>query len=71
MFDQTLTYKEHLQSCKEKVKAQVNLIRKLAGTSWGAGTNTLRMATLTLIYSTAEYCAPVWLASTHMKAINV
>ena len=32
-FDRTLTDKEHLQRCKEKVRAQVNLIQKLAVTS--------------------------------------
>ena len=70
-FDQILTFKEHLPRCKEKVRAQVNFIQKLAGTSWGAGVKTLRTAMLALIYSTAEYCVPVWLASAHTKAIDV
>ena len=30
------------------------------GSGWGAGTKILRIATLSLVYSTAEYCAPVW-----------
>ena len=29
------------------------------GSGWGAGAKTLRIATLSLAYSTAEYCAPV------------
>ena len=58
-FDRTLTFKEHLQRCKEKVRAWVNLIRKLARTSWGGGFNILRTAMLILIYSTAEYYATV------------
>ena len=70
-FDCTLTFKEHLQRCKEQIRAQVNLIRKLAGTSWGAGINTFYMATLALIYWTTEYCMPVWSASAHTKAIDV
>ena len=32
------------------VRAQLNLIRKLPGTSWGAGVNTLCTATLALLY---------------------
>ena len=32
-FDRTLTFKEHLQRCKEKVRTWVNLVWKLAGTS--------------------------------------
>ena len=31
---------------------------------------TLRIATLSLVYSTAEYCAPVWCCSAHTRLIN-
>ena len=34
------------------------------GSGWGAGAKTLRIATLSLVYTTAEYCAPVWCRST-------
>ena len=36
----------------------------------GAGAKTLRIATLSLIYSTAEYCAPVWCRSAHTGLID-
>jgi hypothetical protein len=45
----------------KKVSACINIVRKLAGTGWGAGGETLRTAALAIVYSTAEYCAPVWL----------
>ena len=39
------------------------------GSGWGAGVKALRIATLTLIYATAEYCAPVWCRSNHTRLI--
>ena len=40
------------------------------GSGWGAGAKTLHIATLSLVYSTAEYCAPVWCCSAHTRLIN-
>ena len=40
------------------------------GLGWGAGAKTLRIATLSLVYSTAEYCAPVWCRSAHTRLIG-
>ena len=40
------------------------------GSGWGTGVKTLRIATLSLIYSTAEYCAPVWCYSDHTRLID-
>ena len=40
------------------------------GSGWGAGAKTLRIATLSLVYSTAEYCAPVWCRSAHIRLID-
>ena len=40
------------------------------GSEWGAGAKTLRIATLSLVYSTAEYCAPVWCRSAHTRLID-
>ena len=37
---------------------------------WGAGAKTLRISALFLVYSTAEYCAPVWCQSTHTRLID-
>ena len=37
---------------------------------WGAGTIMLRIATVALVHSTAEYCAPVWCCSAHTCLIN-
>ena len=40
------------------------------GLGWGAGAKTLCIATLSLVYSTAEYCAPVWCRSAHTHVID-
>ena len=40
------------------------------GSGWGAGAKTLRIATLSLVYSTAEYCTPVWCRSAHTRIID-
>ena len=40
------------------------------GSGWGAGAKTLHIATLSLVYSAAEYCAPVWCCSAHTCLID-
>ena len=40
------------------------------GSGWGTGARTLRTAALSLIYSTAEYCAPAWCCSAHTLLID-
>ena len=40
------------------------------GSGWGAGAKTLRIVTLSLVYSAAEYCTPVWCRSAHTRLID-
>ena len=40
------------------------------GLGWGAGAKTLRIATLSLLYSAAESCVPVWCRSAHTRLID-
>ena len=46
------------------------MLRRFVGSGWGAGAKTLRIAILFLVYSTAEYCAPVWCRSAHSRLID-
>ena len=55
---------------RKKLSLRVTLLRRLVGSGWGAGAKKLRVATLSLVYSTAEYCAPVWCRSAHIRLIN-
>ncbi|KAJ4945956.1 hypothetical protein JOQ06_023634 [Pogonophryne albipinna] len=63
--DRTLSFKQHLEEDKAKVTSRVALIRRLAGTTWGACAKTLRISTQALVFSAAEYCAPAWSRSPH------
>ena len=59
--NRSLTYRRHLRK---------KLIRRIAGTTWGAGASVLRTATPALVYTTAEYCAAVWCRSAHTRLID-
>ena len=68
--DRSLTFCEHLMTFHKKLSSSVTLLRQLMDLGWGAGAKTLRIATLFLVYSAAEYCAPVWCRSAHTRLIN-
>ena len=68
--DRSLTFRHHLEALRKKLTTRVALMRRLAGSGWGAGAKTLRTAALSLVYSTAEYCAPVWCHSAHTRLID-
>ena len=65
-----LTFRHHLVALRKKLYSRVTLLRRLVGSGWGAGAKTLRIATLSLVYLTAEYCAPVWYRSAHIRLID-
>jgi len=69
--DRSLTYRPHLESLRKKLTSRVAFLRQLAGSGWSAGATTLRTATLALVHSTAEYCAPVWCRSAHTRPIDL
>ena len=69
--DRTLSFKQHLQNTAAKLRTRNNIIHKLRGTTWGSTAATLRCSALGLVYSAAEYCAPVWLNSTYTRLIDV
>ena len=68
--DRSLTFRHHLVALRKKLSSRVTLLRRLVGSGWGAGAKTLRIAILSLVYSTAEYCAPVWCRSAHTRLID-
>ena len=69
--DRMLNFKQHLEEVAGKVTSRVSLIRRLAGTTWGASTKTIRISTQAMVFSAAEYCAPVWNRSPHVKKVDV
>ena len=69
--DRSLTFGPHLKKAALKLSKRVNLIKKLAGTAWGADFTTLRTSVLALVHSAAEYAAPAWSHSHHTKGIDI
>ncbi|KAL4153873.1 hypothetical protein QTP88_001706 [Uroleucon formosanum] len=69
--DRALTFRQQLETTKNKIKSRNNIISKLAETSWGCSAGTLRTSVLSLVYSVAEYYAPVWTRSAHCNKIDV
>ena len=65
--DRSLTFRHHLVALRKKLSS---LLRQLVDSGWGAGAKTLRIATLSLVYSTSEYCAIVWCRSAHTRLID-
>ena len=63
-------FRHHLVALRKKLFLRVTLLRRLAGSGWDASAKTLRIATLSLVYSTAEYCALVWCRSAHTRLID-
>ena len=55
---------------RKKLSLRVTLMRRLVGSGWGAGAKTVCIATLSLVYSKAEYCAPVWCCNAHTRLID-
>ena len=64
----SLTFCHHLMALRKKLSSRVTLLRQLVGSGWGAGAKTL--PTLSLVYSAAEYCVPVWCCSAHTHLID-
>ena len=68
--DRSLTFRHHLLALRKKLSSHVTLLRRIMCWGSGAGTKTLRIATLSLVYPTAEYYAPVWCRSAHTPLID-
>ena len=69
--DRSLTFHQHAKATAVKTRARVSLLRKLAGTGWGADFTTLRTCAVALAYSTAEYASPAWSHSKHVDKVDV
>ena len=68
--DRSHTFHHHLVALHKKIFLCVTLPRQLVGLGWGACAKTLCIATLSLVYSTSEYCMPVWYHSAHTPLID-
>jgi hypothetical protein len=69
--DRSLNYNNHIQKTSLKMRTRINIIQKLAGTSWGASPDVLRTSVLGLVISVADYGSPIWMNSCHTNKIDV
>jgi len=67
ILNRSLTYRWQLELLRKKPTSCVALLRQLADSGWDARATALRTATLAPVYSTADYCAPVWCSSAHTR----
>ena len=63
-------FRHHLSASHKKLSSRVTLLRQLIGSGWTAGAITLRTVALSLVYSTAEYWAPVWCCSAYTRLMD-
>ena len=49
--DRSLTFRHHLVALRKKLSSRVTLLKRVVGSGWGASAETLRITTLSLVYS--------------------
>ena len=69
--DRSLTSCHQLIAMGKKLSLRVTLLRRLASSEWCDDAKTLRTASLSLVYSTVEYCALVWCHSAQLRFIDI
>ena len=57
--DQKLTLFDHIQEVKHKASARLGIVKKLAGTKWGAKPNVLRSLYMGAVRSQMDYSLPI------------
>lgn len=70
VLDHSLTYRPHLTTTQKKLKPRTNLVQKIATLDWARSFKTLRITTNAMVMSVANYCAPVWMNSCHVKMVD-
>ena len=68
--DGSFTFCHYLVALCKKLSSRVTLLRQLVGSGWSTGALKVSIASLSLVYSTAEYCPPVWYCSAHTRLID-
>ena len=66
--DTSLSFNKHSSQVEERVSGRNNILRDLAGTSWGQQKETLLMTYKAVGRSIINYAAPVW--STNLRDTN-
>ena len=60
VFDPLFTFNKHVRLTVKKAKDKINLLKALAGSTWGQDQETLLITYKSLCRSVLEYSFPVW-----------
>ena len=72
-FDTALTFGPHCKLAAARGRSRVNILKALAGTTWGQSKETLIVAYQAFIRPVLEYASPVWTpiaAQTHVETLQ-
>jgi len=58
--DTRLTWKPHIEKVEERSLKKLSLMKKLAGTTWGANSNILRQVYIGAVRPVTEYASTTW-----------
>ena len=58
--DKTLTWGPHIEDIEKKATKKLNIMRKLAGTNWGADKNILKQVYTSTVRPHLEYASTAW-----------
>lgn len=61
--DKRLTWNPHIQAIQEKAIKKLSLMKKLAGTTWGATTKILRQVYIRTVRPIMEYASATWVTA--------
>jgi hypothetical protein len=62
-FNTMHTFTNQINNCVTKAKKKLNILKALAGTSWGQDKETIVMTYKSICRSTLEYASPIWTPS--------
>ena len=71
-YDKRLTWKQHIQRAETKARRKLNVMRKLAGTNWGANEKILKQVYQSTVRPHLEYGASAWMtaAQAHQNTLE-
>ena len=73
-YDRTLSFKQHVDKIKARMKSRSTALQALSGKTWGASGSDLRTVYIAFIRSCAEYAAAGWMpgvADTNLEQLEV
>ncbi|PVD24865.1 hypothetical protein C0Q70_15354 [Pomacea canaliculata] len=71
-FDKRLTWKQHILDAEAKARRKLNIMRKLAGTHWGANEKILKTVYQGTVRPHLEYGSSTWMtaAKSHLQTLD-